>query len=359
MAYRIGIIGCGGQGKAHAREWAQIEGCEVVACADPLPEPQAWMAEHFPGAALYAHYAEMITREALDIVSIGTWPDQHAAPTIMAAEHGLHVLCEKPMALDLQECDAMIEACDRNGRALVISHNRRNDPRFYKLRALLEEGRIGRLCRVHAADKGYEVGYGLMNIGTHIFDALRLVLGDVQKVFAHLTVDGRDLTPGDIVTEGPRGTGWVAGREGTVVLHFAAGQDAVVEWDPDVNRFGFEFIGSEGRFRFIPPKHDLWYFPHAVINEDNQGDWQRVELTPEENPYGYPGKSTREGMLREMLDWIEGRAEGHCSDGRAGRAALEIISAAYWSQLTGAWAHLPLADTRHPLKAWAATEGGA
>lgn len=353
MAYRIGIIGCGGQGKAHAQEWAQIPGCEVVACADPLEEPQRWMTEHFPGAALYAHCSTMIEQEPLDIVSIGTWPDQHAAPTIMAAEHGLHILCEKPMALDLQECDAMLEACERNAVALVLSHNRRNDPRFYKAKAMMEAGAIGQVCRVHAADKGYEAGYGMMNIGTHIFDALRLLFGDVEKVFGHLTVDGRDATAQDILTDGPRGTGWVCGKEGTVVLHFQCGLDAVVEWDPQTNRFGFEMIGTEGRLRFLPPSHDLWRFPHAMVTEGNVGDWQRVVLTPEENPFDYPAKSTREGMLREMLDWIEGRAEGHCSDGHAGRAAMEIIAAVYWSHMTRGWVDLPLTDTRHPLKVWA------
>jgi predicted dehydrogenase len=352
MSYRIGIIGCGGQGKAHAKEWAQLENCEVVAVADPLPEPLAWMQEQFPGVTAYATHAEMIAQEPLDIVSIATWPDQHAAPTIMAAEHGLHVMCEKPMALDLQECDAMIEACERNQVALVISHNRRNDPRYWKLKRMLEDGAIGKLCRVHAADKGYEVGYGLMNIGTHIFDGLRMMLGDVQKVFAHLTVDGRDLTPADICTEGPRGTGWVAGKEGTVVLHFRSGDEAIVEWDPEVNRFSAEYIGTTGRLRLIPPKHDLYHFPHATLNADNQGDWRQVELTPEENPYDYPAQSTREDMLRKMLTWIEGGRRYSDSDGQQGRAALEIISAVYWSVMRGGWVELPLSDTRHPLKVW-------
>ncbi len=353
MAYRIGIIGCGGQGKAHAREWAQLDNCEIVAVADPLPDPIAAMQEQFPNAKAYASHGEMLEAEPLDIVSVATWPNLHAEPTIMAAERGVHVLCEKPMGLDLQECDAMIEACERSGVALVISHNRRNDPRYFKLQQLLADGAIGKLCRVHAADKGYEVGYGLMNIGTHIFDGLRMILGDVAKVFAHLTVDGRDLTPEDITTEGPRGTGWVAGKEGTVLLHFKSGDEAVVEWDPNVNRFSAEYIGTEGRLRFLPTKHDLYHFPHATMTDENQGDWRKIELTPEENPYGYPGTSTRGHMMRGMLAWIEGGPRYETSDGQQGRAAIEIISAVYWSVMKGGWQELPLHDTRHPLKVWA------
>lgn len=352
MAYRIGIIGCGGQGKAHAKEWAQLDNCEVVAVADPLLEPREFLRQQFPDLHEYPSHVEMLEHEPLDIVSVATWPNQHAAPTILAAERGVHVLCEKPMALDLQECDAMIEACERNQVALVISHNRRNDPRYWKLRRMLDEGLIGKLCRVHAADKGYEAGYGLMNIGTHVFDGLRMILGDVAKVFAHLTVDGRDLNPDDICTEGPRGTGWVAGKEGTVVLHFKSGDEAIVEWDPEVNRFSAEYIGTKGRLRFIPPKHDLWHFPHATLTDENQGDWRRVELTPEENPYGYPDVSTRGHMMRGMLAWIEGGPRYTDSDGHQGRAALEIISAVYWSVMRGGWVDLPLQDTRHPLKVW-------
>lgn len=350
--YRVGIIGCGGQGKAHAREWTLLDNCEVAAVSDPLPEPLAYMSEQFPQARQYPDYQTMMDNEKLDIISIATWPDQHAAPTIMAAERGIHVLCEKPMGLDLQECDAMLEACNRNKVALVISHNRRNDPRCYKIKSLIEEGAIGKLCRAHAADKGYDAGYGLMNIGTHIFDTLRLVLGDVQSVFAHLTVEGRDVTRDDIRREGPRGTGWVAGEQATVVLHFVSGIEAIVEWDP-ADRFGFEFIGTEGRLRTLKPSQDVFHFPHAVETEENIGDWRRIGLTPEENPYGYPARSTREQMMLEMLDWIEGRATGHCSDGYAGRAALEIISAVYWSHIGRDWVDLPLEDTRHPLKVWA------
>lgn len=350
MNYRIGVIGCGGQGKAHAKEWELLDNCRVTAVADLGDEPLAYMAEHFPEAKQYRTYEELITAGDVDIVSLGTWPDLHAAPTIMAAERGMHVLCEKPMGLDLQECDAMLEACDRNGVKLVISHNRRNDPRFFKTKALIESGLIGRLCRVHAADKGYEAGYGMMNIGTHIFDALRLVLGDVSKVLGHLTVAGRDLTPDDIVTDGPRGTGWVAGEQGTVLLQFASGVDAVVEWDP-CNRFGFEFIGTEGRLRFVPFRHDLWHFPHHTLDSDNQADWQEIELTPEENPWDYPAFSTRHQMLLDMLAWIEGGPPSN-SCGLQGRAAIEMISAVYWSQIQGGWVNLPLTDTRHPLKVW-------
>lgn len=351
MNYRIGIVGCGGQGKAHAREWEQLENCSVVAVSDPLPEPLAYMAKHFPQARQYPDFRALLAAEELDILSIATWPDAHCEPTIMAAQRGVHVFCEKPMALDLRECDAMLEACDQHDVALVISHNRRNDPHYDKAKALIEEGLIGRVCRAHAADKGYEVGYGLMNIGTHIFDGLRSFFGDARSVLGHLTVDGRELEPGDINPQGPRGTGWVAGKEGVVLLSFEQGPVAVVEWDPEVNRFGVEIIGETGRLAFLSPGHELYHLPGPQITTANHDQWRKIELTPEENPYDYPARSTREKMLREMLAWIEG-GPAHCSDGRAGRAAVEIIMAAYWSQIKRGWVDLPLAETRHPLEIW-------
>lgn len=349
--YRIGVIGCGGQGKRHAPEWQQLENCEVVALCDPVPEMLNTLGEQFPAAARYPTHREMIDAGGLDIVSITTWPDAHAEPTIYAAEHGIHVFCEKPMALDLQECDAMIEACRKNGVTLVISHNRRNDPRYDKAVSLVADGVIGRLCRVHAADKGYEAGYGMMNIGTHIFDSLRMMFGEVRSVFGHLTVDGRDVGPQDIITGGNRGTGYVAGKEGTVILAFECGIDAVVEWDPEANRFGMEIIGDTGRLAFMNPGQDLWHLPTPAIQADNFDQWRKVELTPEENPYDYPARSTRERMLREMLQWIEG-GPVHCSDGVVGRAAIELIMAVYWSHRKRGWVDLPLLDTRHPLKVW-------
>jgi UDP-N-acetyl-2-amino-2-deoxyglucuronate dehydrogenase len=350
MAYRIGVVGCGGMGKSHAREWAMMENCEVVAAADPSPEAQAWMTEQFPDIRLYDDYTDLISDEPLDIVSIGTWPDGHCPITVMAAEAGLHVLCEKPMALDLRECDLMLEACHRNGSVLVINHNRRHDPRMYKAKAMMEAGEIGRICRGYAACKGYDAGYGMINIGTHLFDGLRMLLGDVVKVFGHLTVDGREATPADII-QGPRGTGLVAGKEATVVLHFSSGVDAVVEWDPGVDRFKIDIEGSEGWLSMRRPDHNLYHYPHADLFFDKLNEWHKVELTPEEDPYEYEKRSSRTWMMLDMLRAIEEGTE-HPSDGYAGRAALEIIMAVYWSHMQGRWVNLPLEETQHPLEIW-------
>ncbi len=353
MDYRIGIVGCGGMGKAHIGWWNSLENCRVTALCDTSPEAMAEAVELAGPAASYTDYEQMLNEAGVDIVSIATWPNLHAAPTIAAAERGIHVYCEKPMALDLQECDAMIRACDEGGVSLIIGHNRRNDPRFDKARQLIHDGFIGQVRAVYGSNKGYEAGYGLMNMGSHLFDAMRILFGDVEWVWAHLRKNGRPVSAEDIEPVGHRGTGYTVGETGTIHLQFRNGVTGIAEWVTgfEQTRFGLEIVGSEGRLALKSPVEDLYHYPAPVYGPTEWNAWQKIELTPEENPYDYPNGSRATRMLLEMLAHIEGGAEPS-SCGREAVKAIEIIMAAHEANRRCCTVNLPLADRRHPLKVW-------
>jgi len=353
MDYKIGIIGCGGMGKAHIGWWNMLENCQVTAICDILPEAMD-AAEQISGpVARYEDYEQMLDEAGVNIVSIATWPNMHAPPTIAAARRGVHIYCEKPMALDLEECDAMIEACDENGVSLIIGHNRRNDPRFDKAKRLIEEGFIGQVRMIQGQDKGYEAGYGMMNMGSHLFDSMHILFGDVEWVWGHLRKDGRPVTPEDIETDGHRGTGYIVGETATIYLQFQNGVAGIAEWIPDFDqtRYGVEIIGSEGRLALKNPARDLYHYPEPVYGPTEWQSWEQIELTPEENPYDYPHRSTAERLCREMLAHIEGGPEPS-SCGREAMKAIEIVMAVHESNRRGCIVRLPLTDRRHPLKVW-------
>ena len=97
--YRVGIIGCGGMGRSHARNWMSTGRAEVVTASDISEESAERFAEEHGLQTRYTDFGEMCEKEDLDIVSITTWQSVRAEPTIAAAESGvLGVITEKPMA---------------------------------------------------------------------------------------------------------------------------------------------------------------------------------------------------------------------------------------------------------------------
>ena len=99
------------------------------------------------------------------------------------------------MATDLTEADDMIEACDKAGVRLAINHQQRCSPQFRKVRELIEQGRIGELRAIHDRGKNRQGGYEMMEIGTHLFDAMQFFAGGVRSVYGHLTTGGHDTRP--------------------------------------------------------------------------------------------------------------------------------------------------------------------
>ena len=124
--YRVGVIGCGGMGRAHARSWNGSGRAKVVSASDISADSAAKFAEEFSLPSHYTDFEEMCQKEELDIVSITTWQSVRAEPTIAAAENGaLGVITEKPMAASVGDAQDMMDACEKHGTKLVVGHQRR------------------------------------------------------------------------------------------------------------------------------------------------------------------------------------------------------------------------------------------
>jgi UDP-N-acetylglucosamine 3-dehydrogenase len=176
--FRVGIIGCGrpwktpgatgaGMAHEHAQGYKASPDAAIVALADiNLDNARAFQDEH-GGERIYRDYQEMLAQEALDIVSISTWPHLHAEMVIAAAEAGVRAIhCEKPMAPTWGEAQRMVQVCEEHGAQLTFNHQRRFDSEYRKAKELLKVGRIGNLQRMEGGCPD------LFDWGTHWFDML-------------------------------------------------------------------------------------------------------------------------------------------------------------------------------------------
>src|SRR5688572_26948869 len=126
---------------------------ELVAVADVRAEAAQTAAETFDIENHYTDYQEMLRRERLDFVDICTPEFLHPEQTEAAAQAGVHVLCEKPMASSVAGADRMIRACETAGVKLMIAHSRRFTGRYMQIRAAIERGEIGEVRYVRENER--------------------------------------------------------------------------------------------------------------------------------------------------------------------------------------------------------------
>ncbi|MBI3972927.1 MAG: Gfo/Idh/MocA family oxidoreductase [Chloroflexi bacterium] len=196
----LGIIGCGGIARgSHAPSLKQLEAqgvCEVVACADVVPEAAQAMAERFGIPRDFADYRELLALDELDGVTIATPPFVHKEATIAALRAGKHVLCEKPMAMNVAEAKEMIAVARETGKVLTIGHGGRFSPVAQAIHRRAAAGDLGEIYYAKAAAlrkrgvpargvftvKKLNGGGPLIDIGVHALDLAVWLMGNPPPV---------------------------------------------------------------------------------------------------------------------------------------------------------------------------------
>jgi UDP-N-acetyl-2-amino-2-deoxyglucuronate dehydrogenase len=141
---RFAILGPGMVGEVHAAALARIPDARLAAVAGSTPgSPQAARLAAAHGARPAAGIADLLADDSLDVVIVCTPHPLHAAQAIAAAQAGMHVVVEKPMALTAADCSAMIEAADASKVILSVISQRRWYPAARRVKAAIDDGRIG------------------------------------------------------------------------------------------------------------------------------------------------------------------------------------------------------------------------
>lgn len=203
----VGVIGLGTvSGYGHLPAASSSPHWRLAAIADINPGQLAAVAAAHPGAAPYADYRPLLEHPALDAVVIATHADTHHQIALAALERGLHVLCEKPMAVGLDQCREMVAAADRARRLLAINFNGRSALIYRRIKQLIDQQTVGpiRVVRIvydwsahqwkplERMENFMRNGGPVVDSAVHFFEAVRWFTG--QDV-AHIDAQGVTLPP--------------------------------------------------------------------------------------------------------------------------------------------------------------------
>lgn len=218
MSIRVGIIGCGKIAQIrHIPEYAANPNAEVYGFYDiNLARAQELASKH--GGKAYASYQELLADPEIDAVSVCAANHVHAEIAIAALKAGKHVLCEKPMAVTLEECQAMVDTAKGSGKYLMIGQNQRLAKAHAKAKELIKQGAIGKVLTFrtifgHGGPETWSVDPGkntwffdktkaamgaMADLGIHKTDMIQYVLGTkiVRTQAVLTTLDKRDATGG-------------------------------------------------------------------------------------------------------------------------------------------------------------------
>ncbi|MDB2315821.1 Gfo/Idh/MocA family oxidoreductase [Luminiphilus sp.] len=333
---RFALVGCGRIAKRHSELLGerQIEGASLVAVCDLVLEKAQSIADRYSVPA-YTDMHEMMTTESIDVVVVLTESGMHAQHVVELAPYGASIVVEKPMALTLDDADAMIDACDNYGvRLFVVKQNRFNVP-VVQLRKALDDGRFGRLimgtirvrwCRPQSyydqdAWRGTWAMDGgvLTNQASHHVDLLEWMMGEVESVFAKSKTALVDIEAEDTAV---------------VILRFRNGALGVIEATTAIRPKDLEgsisILGETGSVEiggFAVNEMKTWNF-----SKHQDGDEEvlaKYSVNPP-NVYGFG----HQAYYEHVVDCIN-NGSPQLVDGLKGRKSLELINAIYESVETG------------------------
>ena len=201
---RWGLVGCGDiSRKRVAPALRDSASCELVAVSRARAELAESFAHEFGARRWYSDWRELLSDREIDAVYIATPVHLHAEQTIAAAEAGKHVLCEKPMALNVADCDRMIAACRANNVKLGVAYYRHFYPGVRRVKELVDSGELGVpvIVQINAFEwfdptpsdarswlikKEYSGGGPMFDFGCHRIEVLLDIFGNVRDVKATL-----------------------------------------------------------------------------------------------------------------------------------------------------------------------------
>jgi len=325
---RFGILGCGMIANVHAAAIESLAEAELAGAADFNPEAAKKFCEKY-GAHAYENEMDMLSDGRIDIVCICTPSHCHAENAIRALQHGKHVVLEKPMALDSEQADRIIEACRAHDRLLTVVSQLRFSPDIQHVRQLVRKGAFGKLIfcnlsmcywrseeyfaqsRWHGR-KEFEGGGALMNQGIHGIDLLQYIMG-MPKVLkgeirtAYHAVDVEDAA--------------------SAMVEFENGAMGMIQAST-CTRPGFErrmeIHGTKGYVILKENAIEKLDIPEDQIDRSRE----KVLDVGSHNRPDVLDSSMHARQIQNLIDAIEGR-ESLLIDAGEGRKAIRIIEDIY------------------------------
>lgn len=320
---KFALVGCGRVSRKHVDAVTHVDGAELAAVCDVIPERARALAVEL-GVPWFAGASEMLAAvPAIEVVSVLTPTGHHKHHALLAAAAGKHVIVEKPIAMRTSDADEMIAACARAGVQLFVVKPTRYHAPVRELRRAVDRGDFGamvegtvrlRWCRrqdYYDRDpwrgKADLDGGVLMNQASHYIDLLAWMLGPVESVYAMTAqrlakIESEDTAAG--------------------VLRFASGALGIIEATtatrPTDLECSLSVLGERGSVvigGFSADQLVTWAFEHEVARDDA------------------PAESGHRAFVRDVVAALRGKPT-QVVDGHEARKCLEIIEALYESART-------------------------
>lgn len=355
---RIALVGCGRISRNHIKAIAlHHERSELVAICDTeqerLDTAQQLVSEaakEYPSAAhqpeQFIGYDKLLdaiksNNLQVDLVVLTTPSGLHPAQAIAAAELGVHVCTEKPMATRWEDGVAMVKACDNAGVKLFVVKQNRLNSTLQLVKRQVEAGRFGQLAMVavnvfwQRPQSYYDQdiwrgtwsldGGALMNQASHYIDLLDWLIGPVDSLSASIATLGRKIEAEDTAAIQLR---WKNGALGTMAVTMLT--------YPKNLEGSITILGKTGTVKIGGPavnQIEHWSFADKSSDDDlvEQASYETTSVYG----FGHPP------YYANMLDALHGKAEALC-DGHEGLRSLELLTCAYKSSKDGNTIYLPL-----------------
>ena|SRR5437762_1175503 len=339
---RIVVVGCGRISERHFEAIDATPGLKVVAACDDVAQRAQAAAKRW-NIPEFTSYEAMLSEIEADVAALCTPSGLHPKHGIMAAERGLHVISEKPMATRMEEANALVRACDSAGVHLFVVKQNRLNPAVQLLRRAVDKKRFGRIYTANTTvrwtrpQEYYDQapwrgtwefdGGAFMNQASHYVDMIQWLVGPVESVSAKTATLARRIESED---------------SGVAILRFRNGAIGTIEVTmlayPRNLEGSITILGEKGTVKIggtALNRMEHWEFA------DPDGDDREAEvLRAAPNPLSVYG-SGHQPYYQNVAQVLRGEATAG-TDGREGRKSLELILGIYEAARTGREVALPL-----------------
>lgn len=328
---RFGLIGYGAIGKFRAQALRQTPGAELTLVVEPVPQRRG-EAEKL-GLPVVSTIDELLAIKEIDAVVVSTPPNLHREHCELVLRAGKHVLCEKPLAPNVEDCRRIVDTARENGLKLATGFNYRFYPAVVKARELIAAGRIGEIDHVKSYaghpggpefthqwvhDPGIVGGGALMDNGIHVVDLTLHFLGEVDESYG-LSTDRTWSFPG-------------SEDNGYVLMRSSQGRIGVLhaswtEWRG--YHFSVEIYGTKGcvRLSYPPMLTTVYDRPDGSARRGRRQIYLFPVFQIQERLRSYRWTIVR-SLVDEQMDFIE-RINGRPGTGATGVDGLRAVELAH------------------------------
>jgi myo-inositol 2-dehydrogenase/D-chiro-inositol 1-dehydrogenase len=352
---RVGLVGSQFVSSIHAAAVRSVADAELLAVASPTADHARRLAERFGVPHVFTDYRRMLDLEELELVVLGIPNDLHCQATLDAAAAGKHVVCEKPLCLNLGQADRMIAACRAAGVKLMYAEELCFAPKYVRLKQLLDQGALGRPTLIKQSEKHdgphaahfWQVersGGGVtMDMGCHAVEFFRWMLGKPKIASVYAQMDTQ------VHAAKTRGE-----DNALLIVQFEGGCVGLAEesWTKPGGMDDRAEVYGSGGVAYADLLHgnaietfSTTGYDYAVEKAGTTAGWSFAVYEELWN-YGFPQE------MAHFVDCVRHDRQP-LETGEDGRAVLEAVFAAYRSAAAGRKVPLPFpSDAERPWDLW-------